>query len=233
MASQKSLDALHATTAALQDIRAKLEPLVAIAKQRNGVVVDDFTNSNNRSNNNRQQQQQRRNYAHQRVAIAQAAIALALGTVRFMGAQRLLLKTTAAKSHAAKRVHANHHHSNNNSNDDDGTQQQQQQQQLRGELNHVRQLLGTLQAKAKKHQTAERMMENTTACTTTPAEEDGSHAPAPIIHTKREREATPAADVCNTATTTATATTTTTNSRSSSSSKKGSPGGGKRQKLSA
>jgi hypothetical protein len=97
MASSTSLDALHAATSAIQRIQQELQPVLTTI--RTGTVTTGTqavattkTTTENDVNSNRMQLPQGH---EQQVALAQTAVALTLGTLRFLR-PRLLLSTTAA-----------------------------------------------------------------------------------------------------------------------------------------
>jgi hypothetical protein len=110
MATKEALDALQKTDRALQDIRLKLQPFLAALESH-----ADNSNMNNSSSNTIQQKPTRS------LALSQTAVALSLGTLRFMGARLRGLD-----------------------------QGRKADDPIRKELNHMRKLLVTLQGTQSK-----------------------------------------------------------------------------------
>jgi hypothetical protein len=80
MATPQALEALHKTNEALKDIRAKLKPYLDLlnSEHKNANDNDTTTRSTNGEDNNKKES------AH-RIAVARIAVALSIGTLRYMG----------------------------------------------------------------------------------------------------------------------------------------------------
>jgi hypothetical protein len=91
MATKEALDALQKTDRALQDIRTKLQPFLA--------TLESHADHNNNSNNNNHKKPTRS------LALSQTAVALSLGTLRFMGAR---LRGQGSKADDPVRKELNH-----------------------------------------------------------------------------------------------------------------------------
>lgn len=156
-ANAKSIKALDETALALQDIRKHLQPLLKIICYKNDSISTPTTTSQPPT-------------MHQ-IAVAQAGIALTLGTLRYLGPCRFgLLNSNSSKN--------DDENSSNNDVEASSSMLCKLDPKLRTELNDLRKLLVQVQKRGKEQTSACQQKLATTKSTRTDIEQKSEYGSA-------------------------------------------------------